>query len=112
MTPTFDWTQLNQLAGGDTAFELELLQLFLAEAESNLQQLSFAIASRDTHSVENIAHYLKGASANVGAVNFSQTAAQMEQLAKRGQIQQTPRLFNQLQSSYQDVRRAALSRRR
>jgi histidine phosphotransfer protein HptB len=112
MTPTFDWTQLNQLAGGDSAFELELLQLFLSEAESNLQQLSFAIASHDTYSVESIAHYLKGASANVGAVNFSQTAAQMEQLAKRGQIQQTPRLLNQLQTSYQDVRRVALSRRR
>lgn len=66
-TPDFDWQQLRQLADEDTDFEAELLEMFLQDAERSLRDLDLAIASRRIQAIEDIAHSLHGASANVGA---------------------------------------------
>ena len=80
MAETFDREQLEHLAGGDKAFENELLQLFVGDTENSLSQLDAAISSDSRDAVQSLAHYIKGASANVGAVGMSQTAAQLEKL--------------------------------
>ncbi len=83
----FDWQQLKQLAGEDTAFEAELLQMFLRDAQSGLEELEKAIASHHVQAVENIAHSLRGASANVGAIALAETARLLETLARSGQLE-------------------------
>jgi len=82
----FDWQQLKQLAGEDTAFEAELLQMFLRETQSELKELEKAIACRSVQAIENIAHSLRGASANVGAIALAAAARQLETLARSGQL--------------------------
>ena len=82
----FDWQQLKQLAGEDTAFEAELLQMFLQDAQSGFEALEKAIASRNVQAVEEIAHSLRGASANVGAIALAAAARQLETLARSGQL--------------------------
>lgn len=110
MGKSFDWNQLHQLAGGDTAFEKELLEMFLNDAENSLQQLETALASNSVEAVEELAHYLKGASANVGAVALSQAAAQLERQAKQRKIVQAPRTLAQLQSLCREVKITAMRR--
>ena len=110
MSKSFDWNQLHQLAGGDSAFERELLEMFLNDAESSLMQLAEAISANSSDMVEELAHYLKGASANVGAIALSQAAAQLERQAKQGKIAQAPRALAQLKVLCKEVRRTALSR--
>jgi HPt (histidine-containing phosphotransfer) domain-containing protein len=111
MTISFDWNQLHQLAGGDSDFEVELLDMFINDAESSIQQLSEAVSASNVSMVEDIAHYLKGASANVGARALSSAAAQLELQAKRGKLAQAQSLLGQLQSACQEVRQVMLARR-
>ena len=56
---------------------------------------------------QELAHYIKGASANVGAVGMSKTAAQLEMLAKRGNLRGAPNSLRQLQRLHQEVKRLA-----
>ena len=104
MAETFDREQLEHLAGGDKAFENELLQLFVGDTENSLSQLDAAISSNSQDAVQSLAHYIKGASANVGAVGMSQTAAQLEKLAKTGDLQAAPSCFTQLQRLHQQIK--------
>ncbi|MEM7794323.1 MAG: Hpt domain-containing protein [Cyanobacteria bacterium P01_C01_bin.118] len=105
MARTFDREQLEQLAGGDKAFEKELLQLFASDTENSLNQLESAINSENPAAVQSLAHYIKGASANVGAIGISRTAAQLEKLAKIGNLQTASSSLRQLQILHQEVKR-------
>jgi hypothetical protein len=107
---TFDWNQLHQLAGGDSEFEIELLQMFLEDADSSLNQLAEAIAANHINQVEEIAHYLKGASANVGACALSQSAGQLELQARHGQLTQTDLRLQELKALCGEVRQLVLER--
>ena len=88
-TPDFDWQQLRQLAGEDADFETELLEMFVQDAERSLRELERAIASRHLQAVEDTAHSLHGASANVGACALASAASQLEQMARSGQLTRT-----------------------
>jgi HPt (histidine-containing phosphotransfer) domain-containing protein len=103
-TPDFDWQQLKQLAGEDTAFEAELLEMFLKDAEISLRDLELAIASRSCQSIEEIAHSLRGASANVGACALALVAHQLEHSARRGHLSEAYSLLQQLHTHCQSIR--------
>ncbi len=107
MATNFDQEQLEQLAGGDKAFEKELLQMFVGDTENSLQQLAAAISTGDQTAVQELAHYIKGASANVGATGMSRAAAQLETMAKDGNLRGAAQNFKQLQGLHQDVKRLA-----
>ncbi|MEA5462336.1 Hpt domain-containing protein [Leptothoe sp. PORK10 BA2] len=107
MAKTFDQNQLEQLAGGDKAFEKELLQLFAADTENSLSQLAIAISMEDPSAVRSLAHYIKGASANVGAVGMAKIAAQLEALAKSGNLTSAASSLRQLQLLHGQVKRMA-----
>ncbi len=92
----FDWQQLRQLAGEDSDFESELLNIFLQDARDSLQKLESAIASQSAQAVEEVAHSLRGASANVGASALSAVALELEQTAHRGDITSALELLKQL----------------
>ncbi|MBE9067757.1 Hpt domain-containing protein [Leptolyngbya cf. ectocarpi LEGE 11479] len=107
MTQNFDREQLQQLAGGDTAFEKELLQMFVGDTEDTLEQLAVAISAENQAAVQELAHYIKGASANVGAVGMSKIAAQLEMSAKMGNLRGASKSLRQLQTLHREVSRLA-----
>ncbi len=101
--PDFDWQQLRQLAGEDSAFEVELLEMFLQDAQSSLRELELAIASSSIKAIEEIAHSLRGASANVGAIALALSASQLETIARSGQIAEAHSLLKQIQAHCQRI---------
>lgn len=104
LAPTdFDWQQLRQLAGEDAEFEAELLAMFLQDAANSLRRLEQAIATGDIQSVEEIAHSLRGASANVGASAIARAAYQLEQAARNGRLSDAPSLLQQLERHCQRI---------
>ncbi|MBX2862318.1 MAG: Hpt domain-containing protein [Leptolyngbyaceae cyanobacterium MAG.088] len=107
MTKNFDLEQLEQLAGGDKAFEKELLHMFVGDTENSLNQLSTAISMENQATVQELAHYIKGASANVGAIGMSAVAAKLEMLAKQGNLSSAPNSLRKLQSLHQEAKRLA-----
>ena len=99
----FDWQQLHQLAGGDVAFEAELLSLFIEDVEQSLAQLEQAIVARNVAAIEDIAHGLRGASANVGATAIARTAYRLEQAARAGRIESDRTIIATLHSHCQAI---------
>ena len=94
--PDFDWQRLNQLAGEDPDFAIELLAMFLKDAEGSLVGLEQAVEQRSLQAIEDVAHALRGASANVGASAMSALAVQLEDIAHCGKINQVQGLLQLL----------------
>jgi len=97
-SPDFDWQQLRQLAGEDRTFEYELLEMFVQDAQQSLKELEQAIATHSIQAIQDIAHSLRGASANVGASALAVAARQMEQVAQGGQLTEAPVLLQQIRA--------------
>ena len=66
---------------------LELLALFLETSETDLRVLQDALYSGDTGSAMEAAHSIKGASANLGFMEISQLARDVEQDAQEASIE-------------------------
>lgn len=94
-----DWHQLHQLSDGNEEFERELLQIFFVETKTRLQLLEAAIATQDYDTLQYLAHQIKGASGNVGLREMWQTAAQLEQDARRREITHSQTLLAHLVTS-------------
>ena len=103
LSTDFDWQQLRQLAGGDTEFGVELLKIFLVDAEGSLRQLEQAIASKSIKNIEDIAHSLRGASANVGAKSLADVAFQLEQTARNGEMTNARIFLQQMNAHCQSL---------
>ncbi len=79
----FDLEQLQQLSDQSLEFEQELLQLYLKDLPPQLTALQQAVSHEDWRQVEQIAHYIKGASASIGAITLSRFAGILEQQANQ-----------------------------
>jgi PAS domain S-box-containing protein len=92
-----DWEYLHQLSENNTEFELELLQIFVEDAQSHLEITKVAIAANDFPQIAREAHHLKGASANIGAKNMHLVADRLEQLAHHQERRGTNILVSELE---------------
>jgi CheY-like chemotaxis protein len=77
---------LGSCMGGDTALFAELTALFAEQSGQLIRQLQQALAGQDAHQVERIAHTLKGSVGAFGAGEVLAAAAQLEELARRGDL--------------------------
>ncbi len=77
-----DWAQLHQISEDDPEFELELLTMLAEDVRIHIADLRQAVIDRDIVSIGHEAHYIKGASANVGIISITAAAKQIEQLAR------------------------------
>ncbi len=75
-----DWKYLQQISEGNAEFELEILRIFVEDAQARIENMKIAIATQDLKQVKQEAHQLKGASANVGAKSMQLAAEKIEQL--------------------------------
>ena len=81
-----DWSYLHELSDSDHDFEKTLLELFLDDCQEQLKQLKEAIAQSNLVQIERISHYIKGASANIGAQVMQHYAHQIEQQVRQTQL--------------------------
>ena len=81
-----DWSYLHDLSDSDHDFEMTLLELFLEDCQEQVNRLKEAIAQANLTQIEKIAHYIKGASANVGAQYMQHHAHQIEQQVRHTQL--------------------------
>jgi len=98
-----DWEHLHQLSEGNTEFELELLQMFVEDAQPRLEATKVAIATRDFQQIEQQAHHLKGASANVGAKAMQTSAERLEQLLRYQQLEGATELLAELEDFVKQI---------
>jgi HPt (histidine-containing phosphotransfer) domain-containing protein len=75
-----DWEQLHQVSEDDPEFELELLTMLAEDVKIHIEDLHQAIVDRNPSEIASEAHYIKGASANVGITSLSSLAKQIEHI--------------------------------
>jgi HPt (histidine-containing phosphotransfer) domain-containing protein len=92
--------------GGDPELLREILDYFLEMAPQQLDDLQAAVTARDVAAVDLQAHSMKGGSANVGAVQLSATARELEMLAKAGSLEGSEQLVAAMREELQALQQA------
>lgn len=80
--------ELWERLGGDHELLSEILECFHQEYPAQIQTLRQALHAKDAHRVERVAHSLKGALANLSAPEAHKLAAEVERLARTGELEQ------------------------
>jgi HPt (histidine-containing phosphotransfer) domain-containing protein len=91
-----DWEQLHQVSEDDPEFELELLTMLAEDVKIHINDLRQAVVDRDALTIASEAHYIKGASANVGIISITAAAKQIEALARTAHLGDTAALVEQM----------------
>ncbi|WP_310481565.1 Hpt domain-containing protein [Chamaesiphon sp. VAR_48_metabat_403] len=81
-----DWEQLHQVSEDDPEFELELLTMLAEDVKIHIEDLRQAVIDKDIVKIGHEAHYIKGASANVGITSIAALAKQIETCARDRQL--------------------------
>jgi PAS domain S-box-containing protein len=89
---------------GDYAFWQELVQAFMEETEHRLHALQIALAEDDQEVFTREAHTIKGSCAEVCVEQMRQTAYELEQIGKTGDLQPGAPLLDGLRASFVQLR--------
>lgn len=92
-----DWISLRENCAGDESLVNEVLDLFRAEAQTLLADVSKAIASGDGVSIKRASHRLKGALVSLGAKPATNVARDLEVCGAEGHLDQATQLYEKLE---------------
>ncbi|HEY2145619.1 MAG TPA: PAS domain-containing protein, partial [Steroidobacteraceae bacterium] len=84
--PAIDREALRELTGGDVEFERELAETFVSSGDQCLAEIIAALKVSDLDTVRKRAHSLKGASANIHALDLCQAASSLESAARQNSL--------------------------
>ncbi len=98
-----DLARLEEVCGGDFDLERELIHTFDEDSRARLREMEALIVKGDCANLRITAHALKGASANMGAKRMSEMAANLEQMAIAGNLQQAQTVLEKLTRAQQEV---------
>ncbi|WP_392534331.1 GAF domain-containing protein [Nostoc sp. C117] len=94
---SINWKYLHEISENDTGFELNLLQIFVQDIKPRLEIIKTAIKLYDFGKIVREAHYLKGASANIGATAMYLAVEKLEQLALQQEQKGTSNLISEIE---------------
>lgn len=77
---------LLETVGGDRDFVVELIDVYIADAPLQLQAMRAAVDQGDAAALVAPAHTLKGTSASMGANGLAGICAELEALARSGDV--------------------------
>ena len=95
--------RLDELSRGDTEFQEELLQIFVEDALTYVEELKLALLAEDYVTVARRAHQLKGASATVAIRWMPDLAARLESQAENNQLLGAAELVTELEQILERV---------
>jgi HPt (histidine-containing phosphotransfer) domain-containing protein len=82
-----DWERLSQISDDDEEFQLELLNMLAADITEQLVIIQSAIEHQSSKELQELGHYLKGATANVGVVSIATISRQLEDHGRANQFE-------------------------
>lgn len=97
MTEVFDKDAALERVGDDTELLKELVSICQSEFSAKIPELRAALASGDTKAVSEIAHSLKSAFGNVGAMLGHQSAFNLEMASKKGNAAELGELISKFE---------------
>lgn len=96
-------SRIQETSDGDIEFEKELIEMFIDDAAENIKM----IAARDVtqaKEIKQIAHTLKGASANIGAVAVQKASFAIEKSAAAEDLEDFDKLKTDLSSAFDETK--------
>ena len=94
---------LLELAAGDDALILELVEAFLGDAAVRIEHLRAAVEARDFSTVRKLAHTIKGGARQVGADAVADGCQELEFACAAGELPQIRFQFRRVQESLRDA---------
>jgi signal transduction histidine kinase/DNA-binding response OmpR family regulator len=94
---------LDEISGGDSEFERELLGEFLRTAPILVEDASKAIAARDAATAERAAHTLKGSSGSIGAGPLAEASRFLEEACRQGRFEEAEPQVGQIRARLDDL---------
>jgi len=79
-----DFAKLAEITDGDQEFTRELLNTFFASAAQSLDEMNQMLVAQDRQQLARAAHKLKGAAANIHALEVARVASEVEHSAADG----------------------------
>ncbi len=96
--------------GGENPLH-ELIDLYLEDAPCTLKRLQRACELQDPAAVKQVAHALKGSSANMGAEQLASLCRELETAAQCGDLSSAGSLFTRIQEEFKEVKSILLTHR-
>lgn len=103
-SPVFDEAAALDRVEGDGDLFLELTDLFFAQYAEALPALGAAVGASAAQQIERLAHSIKSACGNVGAMRAFETAHQLEKAGLSGAVGSAPGLLSRLESDLREYR--------
>ncbi len=97
----FDRKRLLEGIDGDEDFLKEMLDIYIQDTGEKLEKLKEAIQENDAFKVEQDAHSVKGASANIFAYKMQHTASEMEKAGKNHDINHAGELLSEMENQFE-----------
>jgi HPt (histidine-containing phosphotransfer) domain-containing protein len=102
---------LRDLQAGAPGFLVEIIDLFLKEADIHLSKLRESMGSKDAKSFERAAHTLKGSSGNLGAMTMSKLCSELQYVGKDANWPRAAELVPAVEAEYVQVKAELLAER-
>ena len=99
-----DLERLNAISHGKIAFQQRLVQAFVKNAQPGLEQIRFALQVQDFLTIEQQAHRIRGASANVGVFMMPEVAGQLERQAREKTLEGATERLEALEDQLEKVK--------
>ena len=93
-----------ETTGGDEEFTRDLVELFLEDASTQLEEIRDALGQSDALALARQAHELKGSCANVGAAKLSEIALSLETAAEKQVLDQAEDILTELEEEFERVK--------
>lgn len=102
----FDKADFLDRVEGDLELAAQLVELYFNDTAENMAKIRQAIADKDYEALICLAHSLKGASANLSGQRVRQTAYELENAAKKGELTGVAAVFARLEQELASFRKA------
>ena len=96
----FDKSTFLGRLGGDEELLKQIAEMFIEDASGYMKALRDALEKQDASEVRQIAHALKGSSANINASALQKVASEMETAGEKGNLDQADALFKKMEAEF------------
>jgi HPt (histidine-containing phosphotransfer) domain-containing protein len=107
--PVLDLEQLKDITMDDADLMREILEALISDTSRQLLALERALAESDAKEAVRLAHYSKGACANVGATSTARILQDIEKKAATGDMVSCGAALDSLQREFQKLQAEAAS---
>ncbi len=100
----FDRSLLQARLGNDENFLHELLDDFLEDAQTKLNEMKMHLIDGDLGAILFIAHSLKGSSGNLAAISMQDAVRQLENAGKKSDLKMVKKYLINVESEYNKLK--------